>query len=64
MNVTRQCSYASPTVVIILVNHYRQMLSTLYYRSLVVGVRGTGVQHKCSGCEVIKLVFNLRLAAI
>lgn len=39
MIVTCQCSYASPTVAIIIVNHYRQMyLSTLYYRSQVVGV--------------------------
>lgn len=39
-------------------------LSPLCYRSQVVGIRGTGVQHKCSGCRVIKLVSNLRLAAI
>ena len=39
-------------------------LSLRHYRNQVVGIRGAGVQHKCSGCQVIKLVSNLRLVVI
>lgn len=39
-------------------------LSLLYCRSQVVGIRGTGVEQECGGYRVIKLVSNLRLAAI